>query len=42
MVRKITKSVNKRAKKVTWKKVPTQGLVIITGHRGEGKSFLAA
>jgi len=40
MVRKITKSVNKRAKKVTWKQVPTQGLVIITGHRGEGKSAL--
>ena len=37
---KNTKTTSTRTKKVTWRKVPTQGLVIINGHRGEGKSAL--
>ena len=40
MVSKKTKTISKRTKKTSWKKIPTQGLVIINGHRGEGKSAL--
>ena len=29
-----------RQKPITWKKVPPQGVLVITGHRGEGKSAL--
>jgi len=39
-VKNSTKKVSKRTKTVSWKKIPTQGLVIINGHRGEGKSAL--
>ena len=40
MVSRKTKTISKRTKKTSWKKIPTQGLVIINGHRGEGKSAL--
>ena len=29
------------ATNITWAKMPTEGVVVITGHRGEGKSALA-
>lgn len=38
-MKKNSKPVRRRAK-MTWKKIPTQGVVIINGHRGEGKSAL--
>ena len=32
---------DKKPKKMTWRKIPTQGVILISGHRGEGKSALA-
>jgi len=39
MMKKNAKPVRKRTK-MTWRKIPTQGVLIINGHRGEGKSAL--
>ena len=33
-------SSSQQMKPITWKKVPPQGVLVITGHRGEGKSAL--
>ena len=38
-MKKNSKPVRKRTK-MTWRKIPTQGVLIINGHRGEGKSAL--
>ena len=38
-MKKHAKTVSKRTK-MTWRKIPTQGVLIINGHRGEGKSAL--
>ena len=32
MTKKNARPVSTKAKKVTWRKIPTQGLVIINGH----------
>ena len=40
MTTKNTHTVKKRRAKMTWRKIPTQGVLIINGHRGEGKSAL--
>jgi len=36
---KDAKPVRRKAK-MTWRKIPTQGVILIQGHRGEGKSAL--
>ena len=36
---KNAKPVRRKAK-MTWRKIPTQGVILIQGHRGEGKSAL--
>ena len=45
MVRKALKNTKPitggtRKKTVTWNKIPSQGVIVINGHRGEGKSAL--
>ena len=39
MTTKKSNTVRRRSK-MTWRKIPTQGVLIINGHRGEGKSAL--
>ena len=30
----------KRSRRIGWGSIPTQGVIVINGHRGEGKSAL--
>ena len=30
-----------KEKPITWRRIPKEGVLVITGHRGEGKSALA-
>lgn len=37
---KMTEMVGRRPKPITWNRIPSQGVLVINGHRGEGKSAL--